>query len=346
MSGAGIGAFFGGLGEGYDAQSRINAMQARNQREAEAHGIAMQNAKLELGEKQKEIAYKDDLSKNMTALAEQAKPVEVTDPATGQVSMRPGMDPLMLQQKAADTLKEVAFKYGKVDLNMLNQSMEFGKKIKGEGAMEAMRYAMTNIQDQEGIRKIFNEKGDVKLGKDIQIGLEQGMFGTTVVGYRVDAKGQKQQVFDGFRDIIMPSMSTETYAKIMADFKTTEMKEQGANYRSDSGNRTQLGVAGINKASARELKMAELDRADKKEAISQLAAMGNSNTQSALRNPIGGMSPERTFKLQSEINAVARDVMDNNSNYKNNPQLAEAYARDFVYNKYGVSTEQLGLKKK
>jgi len=339
MGALGIGSLLQGMGEGYDSQVKINTLQAKDKRERDAHGIAMQNAQLELGEKQKDIAYKDDLARNMADLAQQAKPIEVTDPATGQVTQRPGMDPLLLQQKAADTLKEVAFKYGKVNIEMLNQSMEFGKKVKGEGAMEAMRYAMTNPQDQEGIRKIFNEKGDVKLGKDVQVGVEQGMFGPTVVGFRVGANGQKQQVFDGFRDIIMPSMSPEAYAKTMTEFKTTEMKETGANTR------TAIGEGGANNRAmiARETDLKKLQITNARKDVDDLNEMAKTRFTTLGRNAMAGLESDRRNVIEGEIMSRAEYLVREKGF---NPNKALDAAQQMTFEAQGIDTKPLGLKPK
>lgn len=333
--GAGLGAFLTGAGQGYDDQSKIVALQNRDKRETEAHGIAMKNAKLDLNQKQNEADYQNELKASMAELTAAAKPQQITDETTGQVTEKPGMDPIKLQLAAADRLKEVAFKYGKVDLKMLNEARDFGRKIKSEGALEAMQYAQTNPDDQAGIRKMFNERGNIKLGDDIQIGMKDGMFGPTVYGYKLGPKGEKMEVFDGFRDIIMPSMTPEAYAQTVATQKITEVKEKGENVR--------LG-ASLSSAENIAARKTALDRNKLAlDAQKELNEIVKTRFTGIFRNPLDNAEAGRQKKIEG---AVARRAEEYYGTGKVGLQEAFDRAQTDVFRDYNVDTSELAPKKK
>lgn len=264
----GLGGFFQGLNQGFNTGLQQQMAIDKNKRESDLAKVQLENARIDLEAKKKEQQFQAELSNQITALRDEFKGgatggevedefgqslgvMEFKNAGEAEKSMKSQglrfkqgttieqaakpMDGLDFQLRAADIINATGAKFGKIDLNTLKQAREFRKQIKSEGAIEALRYAMTNPTDQEGIRKIFNEKGDIKLGEDVQIGLKQGMFGPTVYGFRVGEDGKQIEVFDGFRDIVLPSMSPEAYAQTMAAFKQTEVKETGETYRNERG---------------------------------------------------------------------------------------------------------------
>jgi hypothetical protein len=157
----------------------------------------------------------------------------------GSVKEAKPMDPIDFQRRAADVWKLVNAKHGKVDLKMLTESRKFDREIEQEGAIKAMQYALTNPSDQKGIRERFNKQGNVKLGDDVQIGIRNdAVMGPVVFGYRVGKDGKQELVFDGFEDIILPSMGPEAYAAAKSQFKQLAIKEKGDNDRTDKNNAT------------------------------------------------------------------------------------------------------------
>lgn len=361
-----IGGFAEGLTEGYKGGTALRLAQQKDERDAKAFELQQESGKIDLENKKRDQAYQQELSERMAALNAQLKggvvggeaedefgtaigKVQYGSAAEAQQAMQAQglrfkegtaieqkpMDAIDFQLKAADTLKEVAAKYGKVDLKMLKESRDFGRQIQAEGAIDALKYAMTNPSDQEGIRQMFNSKGKIKLGDDVQIGIKDGMFGPTVFGFKLGPKGEKIEVFDGFRDIILPSMSTEAFASTMANFKTTEVKEKGENVRLGAKLASDEGIA----AGKNKIDKAKLDQ----ESTKALNDVMKNRFSGIFRNPIDNAEASRQKKIESAIGARAEQYL---ATGRVGVQQAIDLAQADVFRDYKVDTSELAPKKK
>lgn len=366
MSAVGIGGFAQGLSDGYERGIKQNRDNSRELREQQAFELSQKSAQLDLDNKQRDADYQKEVQERMARLGEElrggtvggevedefgtklgkmqfATPGEADQTmkaqglrfAQGTAIEKKALDPIDYQLRAADVLKETAAKYGKIDLKMLKESREFGRQVAAEGAIDAMKYYMANPNDAEGAKAMFNKNGKVKMGDDVQLGMKDGMFGPTVFGYKVGPKGEKIEVFDGFRDIILPSMSPEAYASAMANFKTTEVKEKNENVR--------LGA----KLASDENIAARKDKTDRaklnKDANKELNDIVKTRFTSIFRNPLDNAESARQKKIEG---AVARRAEEYYATGKVGLQEAFDRAQSDVFRDYKVDTSELAPTKK
>jgi len=365
----GLGAFGGfaeGLTEGYRGGTALRLSEQKDAREAEAFKLQQENAKLDLDAKKRDAEYQQELKDRMASLQSELKGGVIGGEAEdefgtaigkvqygsageaekamksqglrfkeGTVIEKPAMDAIDFQLRAADTLKEVAAKYGKVDLKMLKESRDFGRQIQSEGAIDAMKYFMTNPSDQDGAKKIFNKNGKVKLGDDVQLGMKDGMFGPTVFGYKLGPKGEKIEVFDGFRDIILPSMSPEAYASTMASFKGTEVKEKGENVRLGA----KLASDEVIAAGKNKIETAKLNQ----ESTKALNDVMKNRFSGIFRNPIDNAEAARQKTIEGAIGQRAEQYM---ATGKVGVQEAVNRAQADVFRDFKVDISELAPKKK
>jgi hypothetical protein len=349
----GLGGFMQGFAQGFTTTTKALSDMEKNKLEAEAAKMRIEDAKAER-------AYKDEIGqlyKNLAAGAEGGtiggEAIDESGTSLGKMQFankaeaekslssqglrfkegttieKAAMSPLELEKQFSDGLKVIASKYGKVDLDMLKKSREFDKELQAEGAMEAMKYALANPDDQEGIRKIFNEKGKFKLGDDVTVGVKQGLFGPSVYGYRLDANGNKQEVFDGFNDIILPSMGAKAWSAVQADRKKVEVEQQGETFR------TGLKISSAEKIAA--------DKDGKKgEPGKQLTDLMKTRYTSFWRNPLNAAESNRQQAIEGEIGALAERLVATGVG----PLNALNEAQSAVFKKFGVSTDELAPKKK
>lgn len=281
---------------------------------------------LELDQRMRDAAFQKDKAEAMKELEKLAQPGFEGDIVDGQgnsmgarryasleeanqdlsqrgLAFRPGsvkkVEPLSsldLERRFADISKVVAAKHGKLDFDLLEKSRKFTKEIEREGVIGAIQYALTNPSDQKGIRKIFNEKGKVKLGDDVQIGLKDGPFGPSVYGYRVGKDGKPEQVFDAFKDLIMPSMSADAYAAAIAGFKQAEVREAGDDRRNAASNKNAYGIAMLNNRGAMDRELIQADRAragQKDPKFQELETIIMDPARAAMSNPQNAMNIEQ-----------------------------------------------------
>ena len=143
---------------------------------------------------------------------------------------------------------------------------------------------------------MFNKNGKVKIGDDVKLDFKDGMFGPTVVGYRVGKDGKREEVFDGFRDIILPSMGAEAYATTMATFKVTEAKEAGDNKRNAASNATVIQTTRMNNSAAmdRELIQQQTNALKQKDPVfQQLEDLIMGQGKAAISNPSNAMNIDK-----------------------------------------------------
>lgn len=361
-----IGGFAEGLTEGYKGGTALRLAQQKDERDAKAFELQQESARLDLENKKRDAEYQNELKERMAALnaelkggvvggeaedefgtaigkvqygsaaeAQQAMQAQGLRFKEGTVIEKKAMDPIDFQLRAADTLKEVAAKYGKVDLKMLKESRDFGRQVQSEGAIDAMKYFMTNPNDQDGAKAMFNKNGKVKLGDDVQLGMKDGMFGPTVFGYKLGPKGEKIEVFDGFRDIILPSMSPEAYASTMASFKGTEVKEKGENVRLGAKLASDENIA----AGKNKIDRAKLDQENTK----ALNDVMKNRFSGIFRNPIDNAEASRQKTIEAAIGQRAEQYL---ATGKVGVQEAVNRAQADVFRDYKVDTSELAPKKK
>lgn len=361
---AGLGSFLSGAVQGYDQgleQARKNKEEKRREEEM---GLRRQKAELDkkaaeqqqvltqaqIDAQERERAYQADLKEQLANLTKQKEGFvsgEVIDEMTGQsmgnmtfgagqaptaglrfregtVAEQKPMNELDYQFRVSDTLKAVAARHGKLDLKMLEESQKFGKRLRSEGALEAMQY-FYSTGDEAGTKEMFNKKGNIKLGDDVRIGLKDGLFGPTMYGYKVGKDGKPQEVFDGFRDLILPSMSPEAYTAFVANSKIKEVQEKGDTFR-----------AGLGAQATRDAAVARgRSGGDDDKLPPEVRAFNermNKEFESVFKMSGASLNPERETFVRGEMSRVGRSLIDRGMNAN------EAYstAMKEVFTKYGI----------
>lgn len=227
--GVGIGSFAQGLAGGIGQGVQIATAIDRDKREQERFAFEKPRLEAEAAKAEQDLAFQKDFKEGMAALMQEAKGGEGVD-ENGVAFTKPALEPIEIQKRAAEIMKASMFRAGKLDFAQLKAANDYTKELESEGVLEALRYAMANPNDQEGIRKIFNSKGNIKLGDDVQIGIEDGMFGPNVVGYKIGADGKQVKAFDG-TEILMPYLGAQTFAQLKQQQRITEVKEKGDTMR-------------------------------------------------------------------------------------------------------------------
>lgn len=275
---SGLGAFAEGFSQGYRNISDITARREQAERDKERFGLEKERLDLEKTaaqsretltglqikeqeglqkEREKEVAFKEDMQKTISDLRAQAEANfegELVDKTGKSVGVRrfsdpqaetaalqakglmfkPGsvrevgpMDALDFQTKFADQFMAVNARHGKLTPDALIAARKQRKEMETEGAMEAARYLMTS-GDKEGARKMFNKNGKIKIGDDVSLEvIKDPIVGAKIVGFKKGPDGKPMQVFDMFDDVILPSMSPEQYARTAAEMKKLGITEKG-----------------------------------------------------------------------------------------------------------------------
>lgn len=351
----GLGAFAKGLTDGYITGAKMKSQREKDEREKEEFGLRKQKTELELQALEREEAFKKDMGATLKTLEAEARggvtgrlmyedgtvdpnetyiPTGMGTPAGAKwdpstVKERPPMEPIAYQRRVADALKMVATRHGKIDLAQLEQARKFDQKIEAEGAIEAYRYALSS-GDFEGAKKMFNEKGNVKIGDDIQLSIKDGLFGPELVGFRTGKDGKQTEVFNGFRDIILPSMSAEAFATTMAGFAQTQAKEQGDTFRTGITAQATRDAAAAKAGSSTELTLK-----DKLEMVSKRVS---ENLKSVLGNSAAALDADRRRAIESEIGALAEQMITKDPRV--GVEQAANAATDAVYRKYGIVSKK------
>lgn len=343
-NGISVGNFAQGLSQGL--QSAISLTRAKN----EADRFELEKPKLEADaeEAKARLAFQKDYGAAMKGLMEQAKGGTITNP-DGTVAQVEPMDQSDLGLKASELFKTKMFEHGLLDFDKLEKARAYTKNMQQEGVMEAIRYAQANPSDAEGIRKIFNSKGKMKIGDDIQFELRDGMFGADVVGVRVGKDGQKQEVFNSF-DLTLPYLGAEAFANVKARQRTTEVEQAGADRRAALSAGTSLSVAQMqaDREDARLRNRAAIDAAkdDSKrldEYKKTIGTWAGTDLNAMLRSPINQAQPGLLTAAMREVAQVAESILTHptDTRYRNNPAMAYSIAKDEVFPQYGISTDPL-----
>lgn len=342
---------------------RFTLDEQRNQRDAEKFGLDKQEAQqrldagaIDLSQKKRDDDFQKNQSKRLAELVTQSRggvQLDVIDPTgkpvgpmtyssmeeatkdlqTKGLTFKPGsakqitpLDQVDLEMKAADIMLEEALRAGKVTPELLAQAKKRRKDAESEGAIEAIRYFHTT-KDEAGAKKMFNKNGKIKIGDDVKLDFKPGMFGPTIYGYRVGKDGKKEEVFDGFRDIILPSMGPEAYATTMASFKQTEVKEKGDNDRNAATNATAIKTTGMSNAAAMDRALLEnrtKQGTQKDPVFAELETIIMDPAKAAMSNPQNAMNVNDY--MQDSLNTLntAYQLMRSKPGYTTSQAAAEA----------------------
>ena len=342
--GVGIGGFAqglaGGLGQGVQIATAID----RDKREQEKFALEKPRLEADAEKAKADLAFQQDFQQNMAKLMAEAKGgvVELED---GTTQERPGLDPMDVQLRAAEIMKESMFRHGKLDFAQLKAASEYTKELQAEGVLESMRYAMANPSDQAGIRERFNKKGKLKLGDDVQISIENGDFGPTVVGYKVGADGKPVKAFDG-AELLMPYLGAKSFAEMQEKRKLTAFEQNEATKRTGISAGATIEAQRLREQGEdkRLLYLGQKDAntaaaAAQREDLKTIASGVTSDTTGALRNQMGALDANRTILVNREVAAIAERLYLNDQKYKGRPNQAVADARSAVFQKYGISID-------
>lgn len=318
----GIGGFAQGMAQGLQSGiglGRAARESARFELERPGLELAAQNAETEM-------AIKRDFVEGFKKLQEEAQGGVTVDEAGNEVE-RPSMNPLEFNLRGAQLMNETMIKHGKFDPKLLKQNNDFIKSVKSEGALEALQYAYANPNDQAGIKQMFNAKGKIKIGDDIDLRFEDGLFGPNMVGYKGD-----QKVFDAFTNVFLPMMGPEAYAQVQAQMKQTEAKEKGETFRLGVKTASDEKIAGMKVAATR---AGQRDERDK-----MLSDMMKTRFSGIFRNPVDNAEAARQKAIESAIYARAEQYMGAGLTVGN----ALNRAQQDVFKDFKVDTSELKLK--
>lgn len=345
----GLSGFAQGFAQGFNQTSQTLMAAEKAKRENELTDMKIAEAK-------KEQAYKDEIGQLYKSIATGAQggtvggeAVDETGASLGKMQFasqaeadeamktqglkfkegttiqKEAKDPFQLEREFADGLKLIGAKYGKIDLQTLKAAREFDKELKSEGALEAMQYALANPNDQEGIRKTFKSKGKMEIPEDVMIGIKPGIFGKpSVYGYKLDANGKQVEVFDGFNDIILPSLGAKAYSTIQAQL-----------LGSSEETKAKIGIAGMQVASAEKIASAKSDGEDKPEK--RLEGLIKSRYEALAKSFESNAEINRWKLIEGELGSLASKYVS--AGYK--PLEAIDKAQALVFDKYKVDTGSL-----
>lgn len=322
-------------------EERLGIERERSKRDAEQFGLTSQLTKqqiesgqLDLAQRKRDAEFQQSQSKRLSDLINQSRggvQVDAIDPTGKPVGMmsfgsmeeaaqalqskgltfRPGsakqvaaLNPVDLEMRAADIMLEEALRYGKVTPELLKEAKNRRKEAEREGAIEALRYYHTT-GDEAGAKAMFNKNGKIKIGDDVKLELKPGMFGPTVAGFKIGKDGKRVEVFDGFRDVILPSMSPEAYATTMANFKRDEAKEAGDNTRAQMASNTAITTTRMNNAGAMDRELLQDARArtkDKDPKFQELETIIMDPARAAFSNPNYAINLEE--RMQDTMNVM------------------------------------------
>ena len=339
-----IGGFAQGLASGLGQGVQIGTAVDRNRRDKERFDLERPKLQADAAKAEQDLAFQTDLKESMSAFMAEARGGEGVG-ADGVPFSKPALDSIDMQIRSAEIFKEVMFRHGKIDFVQVKAANDFTKELQSEGVLEAMRYAMANPTDQEGIRKMFNTKGKMKLGDDIQIGIEDGMFGPNVVGYKVGADGKQVKAFDG-SEILMPYLGAQAFATLKQQQRIAEVKEKGDTMRTNISAGATIDAQRIREQGEdkRLLYLGQKDAntaaaAAQRDDLRTIASGVTSDTTGALRNQMGALDANRTILINREVAAIAERLYLNDPKYKSRPNQAVADARSAVFQKYGISID-------
>lgn len=341
--GVGIGGFAQGLAGGIGQGVQIATAIDRDKREQERFALELPKLKADAAKAEQDLAFQTDLRESMSSFMAEAKGGEGVG-EDGVPFSKPAMDPIDMQIRSAEIMKEAMFRHGKLDFAQIKAANDFTKELQSEGVLEAMRYAMANPTDQEGIRKIFNSKGKMKIGDDVQIGIEDGRFGANVVGYRVGADGKQVKAFDG-SELLLPYLGAKSFAEIAEKRKLTEFEQNEATKRTGISAGATIEAQRIRglqddrrEANRLDIEGRRLNATQIREALSSIQSGVTSDISAALRNQMNSIDSDRVILIQREAAAQAERLFLEDPRYRGKPNMARADATAAALYKYGIST--------
>lgn len=288
-SGLAIGGFAQGMSQGLQSGLAMGkAARERERWELEKPGL-----ELAANQAETELKIKKEFMEGFQKLQAEAQGGVTTDEAGNEVE-RPAMNPLEFNLRGAQLMNETMIRNGKFDPKLLKQNNDFIKQVKSEGALEALQYAYANPTDQAGIKKMFNAQGKIKIGDDIELKFEDGLFGPNMVGYQ-DGK----KVFDAFTNVFLPMMGPEAYANVQAQMKMTEAKEKGETFRTGMKVQGELDAAGIRAAATR------ANSSDERSKM--LSDMMKTRFSGIFRNPVDNAEAARQKAIEGAIYSRAEE---------------------------------------
>jgi hypothetical protein len=353
---AGLGGFAQGMTQGLNNGIQMGkAAQEREKYQLE-RPILQANAQ----KAEQEMTFQQDYAERLKQIYAEGAGGEVQN-EDGTVTTKPPLDPITMELRASDAMKQSMFKAGINDIKRLKEAREYSKMIEEEGVMDAMQYALKNPNDQAGIRERFNANGKIKLGEDVTIGIEQGDFGPKVVGYKVGADGKQVKAFDG-SDLLKPYVSAQTLAQIEAQKDITSVKERGDDRRTALTTGATIEAARLRETAADKRQRAMDDRQDKRDQnafdrqsraeaakqlrddIQSIQTGVTADIGAALRNSMNSIDSDRTIIINREAAALAESLYRDDPHYRNRPNAARADASAAVLKKYGISTDPTFVK--
>jgi len=349
-SGMAIGGLAQGLAQGLNQGFAIGRMAQEREKFELERPILQANAE----KAKQETAFQQDYAERLKELYAEAKGGEIQN-EDGTVTTKAPMDPVQMELRASDAMKQSMLKAGLIDFKRLKEARDYSKMIEEEGTIDALQYALKNPNDQAGIREKFNAVGKIKLGEDVTIGIEQGEFGPKVVGYRSGEGGKQVKAFDQ-SDLLRPYLSASTMAQLDNQKEITAVKERGDNARNAASNATQLQLGNMRERAAdkrleyqenaqNQRLRAQEERDDAKARAEYarknqdaVATIANTNVTGALRNLTAKEDQNLVIKIHREAAALAeRMVADPADSYYGKPQSAFNAAFGDVAAKYKLN---------
>lgn len=350
------GIALGGLAQGLASGLQTGFGIGRAVREKERFDLERPALEAAAEKGKQELAFQKDYAEKLKGLYADAAGGEV-QAEDGTIIQKPPMSPVEMEVRAADLMKQSMVSAGLMDFKRLAEARQYSKMIEEEGVMAAMDYAIKNPNDQEGIRKMFNSTGKVKMGEDITIGIENGQFGSKVVGTRVGANGKVEKVFDG-ADLLRPYISAGTYAQMQNQKDIAAGREVGENARNERSSGVQLQLGQMRERGARANLEYQENREDARVRVAAARAdqdavlkIAGENVQTNGRSLT--VKEDITFftNLNREAGSLASQmVADPTDKFYRKPQAAFDAAYKITANNYGVNLDaptfpSLGKKK-
>jgi len=256
-SGLAIGGFFSGLGDGYDAQSKLELSKKRDSREQQMFELDKKTKELQLEEVERKRAMQEQIKADMQALSMNASGgvvggeasdefgtkiggLKYSNPAEakasglsfapGTTTEAPAMNEFQKNRATFEIFKKARIDHGFMDEESWTKSMQMTKNLKKEGIDDAFSTFLTT-GDSEGALKIFNQAGGMKAPKGSFLKREvDPQTGLVDVGIYIPSKDGTPQLYTTMNQYLLMT-NTDQLVKHYTDMNKSKFEQGSANKR-------------------------------------------------------------------------------------------------------------------
>jgi len=256
-AGIGIGAFFGGLGEGYDAQNKLQIAQKRDAREQAQFELDKKVKENQIDEMERKKAMQEQIKtdlQNLNANAaggttggeasdefgtkigglKYANPAEAKASglsfAPGTTTEAPAMNDFQKNRATFEIMKKARIDHGFMDDEAWARSMDMTKKLKKEGVEDAFQTFLTTGNSEAALKE-FNTSGGMKAPKGSFLKREvDPATGMVDVGIYIPGKDGAPQLYTTMNQYMLMT-NTDALVKHYTEMKKSKFEQGEATKR-------------------------------------------------------------------------------------------------------------------